>query len=214
MADNRWDILASLLQSELFVWLATGILNWWKLNRYRGLYRIHEHKVQLEILDAKGEWAIFRKQQTVEYLCDGITVFQDQAFGYGDIFADYKCSPGKAVDFYPEGYRQRILISLRETKNRGDVQEFRIERKIHNGFEVNTGNFLTPIDYPTQRMSISVIFPPERVPHRVALIEQNSRRTIKLEQDNVRTLPDGKTETSYVRRKPLLYESYILQWEW
>ena len=52
----------------------------------------------------------------------------------GNPFAAYRCAPGKAVDRYREGHRWRVLISLRQTKNKGDVEEFFIEREIRDGF--------------------------------------------------------------------------------
>ena len=53
---------------------------------------------------------------------NGLLAFEPQ--GDGDIFVDYKCSPGVLVD------RWNVLISLRETKNAGDVTNFYIERTV------------------------------------------------------------------------------------
>jgi hypothetical protein len=53
-----------------------------------------------------------------------VIAFEDYAWGDGDVLAEYKCSPGFEADRYLEGDRWNILISLRETKHRGDVQDF------------------------------------------------------------------------------------------
>src|SRR5262249_13288516 len=89
----------------------------------RGMYEVLEQQCCLEILDREGKEAVYFKRQRVRFLQNNIIAFQDQAWGDGNIFADYKCSPGVPVDRYREGYRYRILISLRQTKNRGDVEE-------------------------------------------------------------------------------------------
>jgi hypothetical protein len=39
-----------------------------------------------------------------------------------------------AVDRYRDGDRWNILISLRETKSRGDITDFRFERTVRDGF--------------------------------------------------------------------------------
>jgi hypothetical protein len=96
-----------------------------------------EHRVTLELKDTKGKKAIYRKYQRIKFTQDNVIAYQDNAWGAGNIFADYKCSPGVAVDRYKEGHRYRILISLRETKNRGDGEVINIQRTIKDGFVRN-----------------------------------------------------------------------------
>lgn len=67
-------------------------------NVHGGLYKVLEYEVQLELVDPQGEVAIYRKRQRVRFLQDNVFAILDQAWGDGDIFADYKCSPGVAVD--------------------------------------------------------------------------------------------------------------------
>jgi len=165
-------------------------------------------------VDTRGETAVYHKRERVRFAQDHIIAFQDQAWGDGEIFADYKCSPGEAVDRYREGDRYRILISLRETKHRGDVEEFRIERTIKDGFSTNIEDFQTEIDHPTERLSLSVIFPAQRLPKHVALIERNRARTIALGPGHFQTLPDGRQKVAWSTKKPRLFEAYILRWQW
>ncbi len=88
------------------------------------------HHVMLDLTDNAGRTAIYTKRQQVTFLQDNVFAIQDQAWGDGDIFAAYRCSPGVAVDRYKEGYRWKILISLRGSRNRGERDEFVIERTI------------------------------------------------------------------------------------
>ena len=48
-----------------------------------------------------------------------------------EIFADYSCRPGEVTDVYQEGDRYNILISLRETKAAGDIEDFYIKPHRH-----------------------------------------------------------------------------------
>lgn len=173
-----------------------------------------KHHVTLELRDPDGHEALYKKQQTVRFLQDNIIAYQDMAWGDGDIFASYACSPGFEVDRYREGHRHHVLISLRETKNRGDIEHFRIERTIRNGFVNAQEDLQTEIDYRMRDLTMSVLFPPERPPRRAMVIEQNTNRTNELKSDHVLTLPDGRHQITWENKKPRLFEAYILRWTW
>src|SRR5262249_11240342 len=130
------------------------------------------------------------------------------------IFADYKCSPGVSVDRYRDGYRYRILISLRETKKRGDIEEFHIDRTIQNGFTKRVEEFGIDIDHARKKLSLSVVFPHKRVPKRVALRERNTTRSTPLSPQYLQMLPDGRQQVTWSTDKPRLFEAYTLHWEW
>lgn len=184
------------------------------LNRPVGVYEVLDYEAQLALCDPKGKRAIYIKRQRVRFLHDDVIAFQDQAFGDGDIFAEYKCSPGIPVDRYQEGYRYRILISLRQTKNRGDIEEFHIERHIRNGFVKSEGSFQTNVDHKTSKLALRLIFPHERKPFDVLLVEQRTGRTTALGADHIRRLPDRNWSVAWEKEKPRLFESYILRWKW
>ena len=186
----------------------------WNTSRYRGTYRVEAHHVTLDLTDKGGRTAIYTKRQQVTFLQDNVFAIQDQAWGDGDIFADYRCSPGVAVDRYKEGYRWKILISLRRTCNRGEQEEFVIQRAITDGFTSAVGNFQTQIDHPTQDLSISVIFPRTRHPKHVTVIEQNRKRSFMLGKEHQIILSQERIQYEWQVHHPRLYEGYILRWEW
>lgn len=99
----------------------------WMPLRQRGLYEVLAHTSTLELCDPQGKRAIYKKNQRVRFLQNNTIVYQDMAWGDGDIFAEYDCTPGVPVDRYQEGHRWQVLISLRETKNRGDVEEIKTD---------------------------------------------------------------------------------------
>src|SRR5258708_7982870 len=181
---------------------------------HEGMYEVLNLDLRLELQDTKGRKAILYKTEKVRFLQDNIIAYQDKAWGDGEIFADYKCAPGVAVDHYKDGYRFNILISLRETKKRGDVEEFQIERTILGGFTKPMESVSTDIDHTTRNVSLSIVFPKKRVPKDVTLIEQNSTRTTTLGPQNMTALPDGRQQVTWQTAKPMLFENYILRCEW
>lgn len=116
------------------------------LRQLAGSYEVLDYETTLELFDPEGKLAKYTKHQKVQFLQDNVIAFQDQAWGDGEIFAEYKCSPGYPVDTYRDGNKYRVLISLRETKNRGDIEEFHIERTITDGFMRPTEDYQVDID--------------------------------------------------------------------
>jgi hypothetical protein len=179
-----------------------------------GIYQVLNQDIELELCDAAGEKAVYRKRQTVRFLQDHIVAFEDKAWGDGNIFADYRCSPGFAVDRYRDGHRYRVLISLRTQKRRGDVEEFLIERTIRGGFKRSTEDLQMEIDHQTEALSLAVTFPVARPPKRVWLIEQNTERQTELGPAHFQQLPDGRQRVRYALKRPKRYEAYLLRWQW
>jgi hypothetical protein len=210
-------LLALLLNSDFLA--AVGAI--WRSARrliaaqiQEGMYEVLAFDAELELQDARGRVALLDKRQRVRFLQDNIIAYQDLAWGDGEIFSEYECSPGVAVDRYREGHRWRVLISLRETRNRGDVEEFRIRRKIQGGFTKGREELQAEVNHKTRGMRMSVVFPEKRLPKRVSLIEQNLNRSTTLGPENHIRLPDQRLQVTWSTDKPRLFEAYILRWEW
>lgn len=199
--------------------LVTVALDLWALCRSyllppTSLYQVNSLDIGLEIRAADGSKAIYTKRSRIKFLQDNIIAYQDQAFGDGDQFADYEVSPGKAVDRYRDGAIWRVLISLRETKSRGQVEEINIKRTIKNAYYEDTCYLQTNIDHPTQSMTMSVIFPPDRLPRRVLCVQKNAKRTKELAPEHIVDLADKRQKVTWQVERPRLFERYLLQWEW
>lgn len=193
----------------------------WKVGRkairglaVEGMYEVIEYESTLELKDGRGERATFRKREKVRYLQDNIIAYQDQAWGDGEILLNYRCSPGKAVDFYRPGQKTHILVSLRGVKNQGDIDKFNIEWGIANGFKRSNETWETEVRHRMRLLKLQVIFPKERPPVRVSLIEDTSHRTHTLVKEGKVRLPDGRWLISWEIHRPKLHETYILKWEW
>ena len=74
------------------------------------------------------------------------------------------------------GHKTYKLISLREFKNKGDVDEFNIEWKMRNGFLKQMGFWGISINHRTNKVTIKVIFPKNRPPRNVSVTESNLQR--------------------------------------
>jgi hypothetical protein len=193
----------------------------WKLVRHlwqgladEGIYEVLEYDSTLELHDKKGQIASFRKRELVRYRQNNIIAYQDHAWGDGDILSDYHCSPGAVVDLYRPGNKTFLLISLRETKQRGDVDEFNITWKLNGSFVREHELWETEVRHKTKQLKVKIIFPADRPPRR-AWIEEHIRRCKRLlNPETTRRLHDGRWQLSWRCDKPRLNERYQLHWEW
>ncbi len=179
-----------------------------------GMYEVLEYESTLELKDKRGEEAIVRKREKVRYLQDNIIAYQDQAWGDGEILLNYRCTPGTPVDRYRAGYKTHILISLRRVKSKGYIDDFNIEWGIKHGFLLQTGFWATEINHRTRKMKVTVIFPKNRPPLRVLMVEKNRQQSYDLGKDAQVQLPDGRWQATWEKNQPRLYEQYIFNWEW
>lgn len=113
----------------------------WKIGRKlmrglatEGIYEVLDYECRLKLIDKEGKNATIQKREKVRYLQDNIIACQDQAWGDGKILLDYRCSPGIPADQYRLGHKTYVLISLREVRNKGDIDDFNIEWKMQDGF--------------------------------------------------------------------------------
>jgi hypothetical protein len=178
------------------------------------MYEILDYDSTLELVDPRGETAIFKRRERVRFLHNNIIAFEDYAWGDGKIFAEYRCSPGKVVDRYQEGDRWNVLISLRETKSAGGVVDFHIERTVKYGFTKVEEWRQVEIRHWTRRLKISIIFPKERRCQRAVLVNRSRNQTTVLGQEHFNDLPDGRQELTWETRKIRRLEIYTIRWKW
>lgn len=215
-AISLWNLAFRLITSD---WAKVILQGWQLLNKIFaeeavGLYEVLDFEHELELLDPHGHAAIYRKRETVRFLQDFVTAYQDQAWGLGNVFAEYKCSPGTPVDRYRDGHKWRVLISLRETKRRGETMKISIDRTVRGSFKGTTGWSETEISHRTRRFIASVTFPKSRPSKTAHLIEQNAGRVTPIKPGNIQFLPDGRQRIFFESRKPVLFETYTLKWTW
>jgi hypothetical protein len=179
-----------------------------------GPYEILEYDSVLELLDPRGELAIFKKRLRVKFLQDNITTFQDYAWGNGRVLLEYHCSPGIMADRYLEGGRWNVLISLRDSKGSGDVEEFYIERRLQHNFASGQAWWQISPQHTTRWAKVSIIFPSDRRCQRAVLIEPNPNHTTFLTDQHFADLPGGRQVLTWGSHDVKRYETYTLQWRW
>ena len=199
---------------SLFFDLYHIVHHWFNHHRLEGIYEILDYDSTLELLDAKGKIAIFKKRQKVKFIQNQVIAFEDYAWGDGEIFADYQCSPGVEVDHYQEGDRWNILISLRESKNSGDVADFYIERTAKNGFLKAEESFQSEIRHRTKRLRMRIIFPKNRRCQKATLVERSRHRTKTLGSEHFVSFPDGRQMVTWETEKARRFEVYTIKWHW
>jgi len=182
--------------------------------RAEGMYEILDYDSTLELADPRGELAIFKRRQRVRFLQDNVIAFQDRAWGDGELFAGYRCSPGIEVDRYQEGDQWTVLISLRETKSAGDVEEFYIERTVRGGFTRDEEWRQTEIRHTTRHLKLAVVFPGERRCRRAVLVQRSRNRATALDHTHFTDLLDGRQVLTWETSHPGRFEVYTLKWKW
>lgn len=179
-----------------------------------GLFEVLDYETRLELLDPQGHTARLTKHERVKFLQDYVLAFQDYAWGQGNVLADYTCTPGFEADRYREGERWNILISLRETKYRGDVQDFYIERKLTNTFTQAEEWWQIEMQHRTRRAKLEVLFPKKRHCREAWVLERNRNRATHLDAPNFTDLADGRQLLSWETIEPRRFETYTVKWRW
>jgi hypothetical protein len=182
--------------------------------RPQGIYEVLEHDTTLELCDSKGNLAKVTRQQTVRFLQDHVVAFTDYAWGDGQALAEYRCQPGVPVDVYDDGAKKTILISLRETKSRGDVLRFHIQRKIVAGFCGREEWWETEVYHRIRRLRAAIIFPKGRPCQHATLAQRSKNSATKLGKRHFCFLKDGRQRLTWEIRRPKLHDRYTIKWVW
>lgn len=193
--------------------LIESIQTYVKQRSPEGLCEFLEYEFKLELLDVEGRSAQLTKRERVKFLQDNVIAFQDYAWGDGNVLADYTCAPGFVVDRYREGQRWNILISLRETKHRGDIQDFYIQSKPKNAL-MGREEWCQIETHRTRSVKLFVIFPKKRHCLQAVVIERMRERTSPLNSRNFTLLPDGRQLLTWENIEPRRFETYTLKWTW
>jgi len=182
--------------------------------RVSAIYEDLKFEASLELLDTRGNRAIFHKRQHTRFLQNYVIAYYDRAFGDGDIFADYQCSPGVAVDRYQIGAEHWTLISLRQIKHRGDKAILNIDRTIKDGFTRKSETFQLDLYNPAKAVEFSIVFPAKRPPKQIRFVQQHKNQQFPAPQSSYEYLSDGRVKVLWQIKHPRQYQSYVIAWEW
>jgi hypothetical protein len=214
------SLLNKLLSASSWSWISSLGQNIQRVQQLlkgdspTGLYEVLDYNAMLDLVDPQGEIAFFKKWQKVRFLQDHVVAFQDHSWGDGNVLADYRCSPGRLVDRYLDGNRWNLLISLRETKSAGDIENLYMQTKLRHSFTKNDEWWQVEMYSETQWLKLSILFPRGRHCQRAVLFEKTKNQTIPLDPKQFANLPDGRQLLKWETQKPRRFETYTLKWTW
>jgi len=209
--SSLWSILNPSSLKDLFD-LSQNLRQ--RLPGASDMYEILDYESTLELCDVEGAVAIFQKRQRVKFLQNNIIAFEDYVWGDGEVMADYTCAPGVVADRYQEGDRWNILISLRETKHKGDITEFHIARVEKQSFTKADEWQQTEIRRRTRRLQMNIIFPQGRRCQRATLTQRRHNRVQVLGTEHFHDLPDGRQRLTWESKRVYPYDIFTLRWHW
>jgi len=182
-------------------------------DRFGGLYEFDSEDHLWDIQDAEGRKAVVKKSRRIRFLQDEVFAIRDYAWGDGNVLAAFSCDPGHVADTYSSDGRHSIVITLRETKRRGDEEDFHTARTVENTFTGESEWVQAEILHNTKRVSITVLFPKDRPPTRAWIGRRSKgdrgRKAISIEYDS-----DGRGRISQLVRRPKRHELYTVGWTW
>jgi len=203
---------------QLIIPILSDLYSWGKSQiqslRKPGMYEVLDYQSTLEILDPRGMVAKFNKTEKVRFLQDNVIAIQDQLWGVNKRIFDYKCSPGIPVDFYTSGHKTLVVISLREILSKNDDLDLNMQWYLKGDRIGNKGMWETYINRYTNMIGLNILFPEERPPIKVWVTQGNNKRVIEIGQKAITQLPDKQWQLTWEMKKPRLYETYAMKWEW
>lgn len=219
--SQLWSTLCDALGSQDLLGRLAGMMkvydaarHLWARLSYRGMYEILDYDATLEIMDIKGEKARLTRREHIRFLQDNVVAIHDHAWGDGKFLCNYKCQSGVPVDIYEDGSKHNILISLRETKNKGDEIELWVERTIRGGFTADEEWLETEVDHLMRKLTLSIAFPKGRPCRRATLSRRSTGKVTPLPQKHFALLPDGRQKLTWETRRPRLHDRYTIKWAW
>jgi hypothetical protein len=206
---------AIVIAAVVLAFTAVGVYGLLLRDRFGGLWEIIEDTDEWDIQDSVGELVLLTKTRRLRFLQNGVFAIRDYAWGDGDYQDGYSCNPGVAVDSFHHEGRHNVVVSLRETKQRGDVGDFQIQRTFVDSFRNESESVHADILTATQQLTIRVVFPPTRPPKRAWTTSHSAKAAQKKPHLLTPTGdPDGRQYIAHILRRPKLGEEYIVGWEW
>ena len=175
-------------------------------------YEILRYEAAVELYDVDGRRAVYNRRELIKFLHDGVSSLDDYGWGNGIAFAGHDVSPGKLVKRRIVGSRLRSTVQLPKRYHKGDLLTFWVDRLIENGFTGPSECWLeAELYHVTERLSLKVILPPERLVRGAHLVRPGVPGGVGLP---TKTLRDGRQTISYEARRPALGSRYTVVWDW
>lgn len=182
-----------------------------RLGAKEDAFEVQDYKASIEILDAKGRRAVYRKRRRLRFLRNHVTSFFDYGWGTGETFASHRVRPGRVVERRKIGLRYRSLVVLPQPQNRGDEMTLEVRRLFKNAYTEHPAWLEAEIGQKTDRLELAVTLPKHKSFKTARLLSRG-----RLVRTPLTIRPtSGVGERLVVRvRKPRVGELYTLEWDW
>lgn len=181
---------------------------------YGGIYEVLNHENIWELDDVHGSQVTHTKNMQVKFIQNNVIAIEDFIWGDGVFMKDYSCTPGHVADTYKSGSRTNVLISIRDVKNKGDIENFEFKRKIVDGFKSSSEWVeIMPI-YRTRKLNIKVVFPIGRPCKRATLTTNANGAAKPIQRSEIESQPDGRQAINLVFENPKIREVFTIRWDW
>jgi hypothetical protein len=184
-------------------------------DRFGGLWQIIDDIDEWDIPDDTGKLVLLTKTRKLRFLQNGVFAIRDYAWGSGKVDGNYSCAPGHAADHFWHDGRHNVVVSLRETKRRGDIEDFTIKREFADSFCEDSESVHAEIMTETQQLTIKVVFPGSRPPTKAwASSRSDEAANKKHSKLDIHGGVDGRQFVTHTLTRPKLGENYVVGWDW
>lgn len=165
-----------------------------------------------DIRDRSGRTAVLERRQRVRFLREEAEAVRDVVWGEGSQLARYYARGACRMLVRSEGSRRAVLLGLANRPDAGSNAVVTSKRVIEDGFLTSAEYCEVMVERPTQRLVVTVIFPPGRPPKETRLI--TLPREKQEQRIAIRYAADGRAYLRWSRLKPTIDCTYSLRWSW
>lgn len=120
-------------------------------------YKTIKFSGQLEMLDQEGRVAVFRRQQRIRFLEDGVGIFFDRVWGSGVLFAGYSAASLRILEPIRTKDGYVLPLALPRMYARGETFDIVTTRRIVGAFIEEASYWDSAMSAPTDLLTIKVI---------------------------------------------------------
>lgn len=178
-------------------------------------YSVLSHETTWDIVEADGSLVIATRVKKIRI--DQNNVFALYDFSTGDGNRDIEYSPGSCVStFIGHGGKEYDLIDLGRIYNRGERIDFKVRRTVRDGFLADRELVAVDTRDATERMTLTVVWPPDRPPTSLTLSRGTPSHDWKNEDvlKEVKTNDEGRQFFQVEIYAPEKGGSTTIAWEW
>ncbi len=206
---------AIIIAALVLAFVAVGLYGLIIRDKFGGLYDVLRDESVWDIKEPAGETVLTRTRE-LRFLQDGVFAVRDYAWGTGDVGNSrdtYECDPGYPADFFDARGRQNVIISLRDSRQRGETETLVVTRRMRGMFPKDSEWITMEPLAPTDYLAFSILFPADRLPQ-AAWWNENSRPEHNRKRLTPEGTGDGRQKVSVEIPKPALREAYTVWWDW